>query len=76
MPAQNKCSRCNGTGVEPDWREVGSAMRAQRESSGWTAAKLAKKLHLSRAYISDLELGRRAWRRALREKYLEALQKG
>lgn len=55
------CSHCNGTGKEPDQFATGKRIRALRIAKEVQANELAKKLEISPAYYSDLELGRRAW---------------
>lgn len=40
---------------------IGRQLRLERERIGISARALARKLKLSAAYVSDLELGRRAW---------------
>jgi len=46
----NICSHCNGTGRVIDDRAMGGSMRRERTGK-----------HISAAYLSDLELGRRHW---------------
>lgn len=70
------CKRCNGSGVEADWLNIGAGMRAKREALGIGLNDLARKAGVSAAYLSDCELGRRAWRgpKALKvAAYLERL---
>lgn len=56
-----KCRHCNGTGVEQDWRAVGAAVRTLRRKAGLTLTELAGLTGTTQGYLSDLELGRRAW---------------
>lgn len=55
------CRRCHGTGVEVDERAIGLLMRAGRERCELSLRAAARKLGISAAYLSDLELGRRHW---------------
>lgn len=55
------CHHCNGTGEEPDQHATGNRIRGLRVTKGVQAKDLAKKLGISPAFYSDLELGRRAW---------------
>jgi len=49
------CSKCGGPTkqISPEW------LRARRLASGLTLTALAKRLGLSKAYLCDVELGRR-----------------
>jgi DNA-binding XRE family transcriptional regulator len=68
------CPRCGGTGKVLDDGAVGAAMRKAREKAGLTGREVARRLGLSAAYVSDLELGRRGWDAARQERYLAALK--
>lgn len=64
-----KCPKCNGTGRVPDDRAIGLAMRRLRESKEISLRALARRLEVSAAYLSDLELGRRHWHENVTEAY-------
>jgi transcriptional regulator with XRE-family HTH domain len=49
-------------------------MRRQRERAGKQQGEVAKLMQISRAYLSDLERGRRDWDWRLVEKYEVALK--
>lgn len=49
-------------------------MRAMRKASGNSLRSVANAMSLSAAYISDLELGRRAWSDALIERFKKAVR--
>ena len=68
------CSRCNGTGEEPNWKEFGVSMKAQRKQAKVHAYRVADRMGISPTYISDLENGKRAWGAELTRKYLDALK--
>ena len=73
------CHRCNGTGEEADWLSIGAGMRKRREALGIGLNSLARQLDLTPAYLSDMELGRRAWRgpKALKvAAFLERMERG
>lgn len=57
----SKCKHCDGTGVEQDAVAIGKAMREAREKAGQSGRETAKRMGISAAYLSDLELGRRHW---------------
>ena len=40
-------------------RELGKAFRYERKASGYSLRAMARKLEISAAYLSDIELGRR-----------------
>ena len=70
---EQQCKHCGGSGLEPDNKAIGIAMRQKRQAAGLSGREVARLLRFSPAYISDLELGRRAWSKTLRTRYLEAL---
>lgn len=70
---ENVCTRCSGTGLEPDDRGTGAAMRMKREQTGLTGREVARRMFVSPSYLSDLELGRRRWRTGLIDRYEKAL---
>lgn len=67
------CQRCNGTGVEPDPAAIGQQMRVLRETVGRRQNEVAKKMGISAAYLSDLELGRRDWSADIINRFKKAL---
>jgi len=69
LPRGIQCPRCQGTGVLPDPRLEGAEMRALRERAQLKLRELARRFGLSVGYLSDLELGRRAWNPRMRELY-------
>lgn len=69
--AADPCPRCNGDG---EWLHIdGEEMRRARKAKGVGLRELAEKLHLSAAYLSDLELGRRQFSEDTARTYLVAL---
>ncbi len=69
-----KCKRCGGSGLEPDHKAVGRQMRDKRERANISLSEMARRLGFSKAYVSDLELGRRGWHTAVKKAYGAALQ--
>ena len=69
-----RCIRCGGTGREPDWKREGRDWREVRTQRGWTLRDLAKRAKVSAAYLSDLELGRRAWQADGAQRVMRALE--
>ena len=55
---------------------VGKAMRKLRQKAGLTGREVARRMNLSAAYVSDLELGRRGWNAERRRAYTSALKGG
>lgn len=68
------CERCGGTGKVQDPREQGKQMKAMREAKGVSARSVAQALGFSAAYVSDLELGKRAWSGELIGRYKLAVK--
>jgi predicted transcriptional regulator len=68
------CPRCEGTGVIPDPRFHGAEARKRRLKTGIPLREMARRMSLSAAYLSDLELGRRGWREELQHRYVKALR--
>lgn len=69
------CPECRGTGQVPDPRAIGTAMRAKRKATGLSLSEVARRLDVSAAYVSDLELGHRAWGDAITARYCAALKR-
>lgn len=60
-PKSKPCPLCGGSGRVLDNKAMGQAMRIARKKAGVSGRELARRLGLSAAYVSDLELGRRGW---------------
>ena len=58
------CLCCNGSGEVYDHEAIGAVMRKVREDAKLSLREIARRLHLSAPYVSDLELGRRNWTRS------------
>lgn len=56
-----ECTRCRGSGKEPDWRALGQSVRKSREAKGLGLREVARAVQVSASFLSDLELGRRSW---------------
>lgn len=69
------CPTCEGSGRLPDQRDIGRAMRARRVKADLSLREVARRMALSAAYVSDLELGKRGWRAKVTMAYGEALRK-
>lgn len=74
IPETIMCPNCEGAGEidNPAWR--GKEMRRRREDAGKSLTEVAKAMVLSKGYLSDLELGRRAWNMRLIVAYEKALE--
>lgn len=68
------CPNCKGRGEidNPVWR--GKEMRQLRKSASKTLTEVARVMKFSKGYLSDLELGRRAWSESLILAYEKALK--
>lgn len=76
MPTETKpCPHCNGTGRVPDALRQGLRARKSRETAGVSLRTMAAALEISPAYLSDLELGRRAFAAPLLEKFEKTLRR-
>lgn len=67
------CQRCNGTGQEPDPKTIGETMRRMREKAGLSLKTVGGRCGYSAAYLSDMELGRRAFGAVQIRKFKAAL---
>lgn len=54
-----QCTRCRGTGREPDWMALGAKVRQARLSRGYGLREFAEVAGCSPAFLSDVEHGRR-----------------
>ena len=68
------CHCCKGSGEELNHKSVGEEMRRQREARGFTQTKVANRMKMSKAYLSDLEWGARNWRPDLISRYQKTLK--
>jgi transcriptional regulator with XRE-family HTH domain len=68
------CPRCGGSGTVLDDKKMGAFMRSIRIKSGLSGRELARRMGVSAAYLSDLELGRRGWNEERRAKYRKATE--
>lgn len=57
--------------VDPE--ATGAAMRKRREDAGVSLREMGRRLGVSAAYLSDLELGRRAWTEERAQNYAKAI---
>jgi len=55
------CEKCKGTGRVQNPVSVGFEMRHLRQRCGKSLSAVARKLKISKAYVSDLERGHRVW---------------
>ena len=56
-------------------KETGQAARRERKSRGISLREVARRLKVSAAYISDLELGHRKWKIERIRAYEKALER-
>jgi hypothetical protein len=68
------CPHCNGSGKVADNALIGAEMRMRRKAAKKSLRAVAETCGWSAAYLSDLELGRRAWSDDKRGAFLEALR--
>lgn len=68
------CHCCGGNGKELDHFVVGNEMRKLRVKAGKSQIQVAEFMKVSGPYISDLERGKRGWRRSLIDRFMEALK--
>lgn len=73
MKKPKSCRRCDGTGIEPERKSVGTQMKALRREAGVKQCDVAKSLRLSSAYICDLENCKRNWTPELIGRYKKAI---
>lgn len=75
MKKPKSCRRCDGTGIEPDRKSIGTQMKALRKEAKLTLDGVRAKMRppLSSAYLCDLENCKRNWTPELIAKYKKAL---
>lgn len=55
------CRHCEGTGRVIDPRFVGAKLRARRIAAEITGTEMAERMGITKAYLGDMELGKRSW---------------
>lgn len=68
------CRCCAGSGQEIDHLVTGRALRSRREKAGYTLTRVAGDMDISKAYLHDLEAGKRYWNQDLIQRYHLALK--
>lgn len=58
---------------QAEWRRIGATVRQMREMRGMTPDQLASKILISRAYLSNIEAGRKRLTPILLARVAEAL---
>lgn len=52
---------------------TGNEMRVRRKLAGLSLREIGERLHISAAFLSDLELGRRPWTEERARQYVQAI---
>lgn len=68
------CTRCAGSGIEPDPVVIGRRVRAVRMGQDLTLHLVANLLNCSVQHVSDLERGNKAWYSPTARAYLRLLE--
>jgi len=68
------CPLCGGCGLVADPKQIGAALRQQREYSGLSLREVARRMKLSAMYVCDLEHGRRGWDEELIHRYIKTVR--
>lgn len=71
---REKCSKCDGTGVQYDDKQVGADLRREREKAGLFQREVAERMGFRHAYVSHLESGARRWTDKLIKRFREAIR--
>jgi transcriptional regulator with XRE-family HTH domain len=69
MEVMKLCTHCNGTGVALDYVQIGTSLRDKRKAAGITLREMARSVGCSHSFLSQLENGKRAWRRSVSKRY-------
>lgn len=67
------CPKCAGTGKVTDPYAEGRALREFRKSKAVSLREMSRRLQVSAAFLSDVELGKRGARGRWMERYQAAL---
>jgi predicted transcriptional regulator len=73
MVKRKTCPTCSGTGKIVDPRDEGRDWRKKRKRSGYSLREIARRMNISAAFLSDLELGKRNWNESKRRSFWEAI---
>lgn len=65
-----QCPKCEGTGKVLDPRAEGEVLRKYRQKCAVSLREMSRRLGVSAAYLSDIELGKRGHQGAWMEKYI------
>jgi DNA-binding transcriptional regulator YiaG len=68
------CPSCGGLGSIK--RVSGAYIREVREAANWSLRQMAKKLGISPAYLSDMELGRRGMSEEIAQRIIHFCENG
>jgi transcriptional regulator with XRE-family HTH domain len=68
------CRCCDGSGKEIDHKAMGKQLRAEREKLDMSLTYVAGRIGISKAYLHDLESGKRYWTDAKLSSYRAVLK--
>lgn len=68
------CPQCKGRGRVPDPAKIGRVMRRTREKTGVSLREVARRMKIAAPTLSDMELGKRPWKRKSLDNYFAALK--
>lgn len=66
---------CSTPVMQPDHTKIGLTLRLLRVKRNLSLREVARRMKLSAPYLSDLELGRRAWTQARVLEFMKALER-
>lgn len=68
-----RCIHCDGSGKQIDDKATGAMLRAARKAADISQSEVARSMRFCKAYVHDLEKGKRHWTKEKISAYQQAI---